>query len=144
MTEISPSEPDRIRCGLFRRLAAISYDSIVVLGLLLIAAAVASPFDQGNQQAFRDPFFTLYLFAVGFFYLAVCWMNGGMTLGMRAWKLLLIADNDHRIGWKLCAVRFTAALISTALLGAGFAWSLFDPQKRCWHDIASRSGLYRN
>ena len=131
------------RSGLLRRLAAMLYDSVVVTGLLLIAAAVASPFDQGNQQAFRDPFFTLYLLAVCFFYLALCWKYGGMTVGMRAWKICLRPEHGDGISWKLCSIRFITALFSLALLGLGYIWSLFDAQKRCWHDITSGSGIYR-
>ena len=135
-------EVGQARCGLLRRLAAMVYDTLIVTGLLLIATAAASPLDSGNQQAFRDPVFTLYLFAVWFFYVALCWMNGGMTVGMRAWKIILLAD-DGKAGWKLCVTRFVTALFSAALFGLGFFWSLFDQQQRCWHDISSRSGLYR-
>jgi len=130
------------RCGLPRRLAAMAYDAVIVTGLLLIAAAAASPLDAGNQQALRDPAFTLYLLAVWFVYLALCWMRGGMTLGMRAWNVVLLADGG-RPGWSRCAVRFAVSLLSAAALGAGFLWSLADPQRRCWHDIVSRTGLYR-
>ena len=39
---------------------------------------------------------------------------------------------------------FLLSLLSAALAGTGFLWSLFDPQKRCWHDRLSRTGLYRD
>ena len=127
------------RCGLPRRLVAIAYDTVIIIGLLLIAAAVASPFDTGGQQAFRDPFFSLYLLAVWFFYFSLCWLLGGMTVGMRAWRIILIADKGS---WKLCVYRFLGALVSFAFAGLGLLWSLADPEKRCWQDISSHSGLY--
>ncbi len=83
------------RCGLPRRLMAIIYDTIIVVGLLLIAAAIASPFDEGNQQAFRDPFFSLYLLAIWFFYLSLCWIHGVMTFGMRSLSFILFADKGY-------------------------------------------------
>ncbi len=122
---------------------AIAYDTVIVVGLLLIAAAVASPFDAGEQRAFRDPFFSFYLLAVWFFYLSFCWMNGGMTVGMRAWKIILSADKGYEISWKLCVIRFLSSLISFACAGLGLLWSMRDPEKRSWHDISSHSGLYR-
>ena len=131
------------RCGLPRRLMAISYDTVIVLGLLLIATAVASPFDEGGQQAFRDPFFSLYLLSIWFFYLGLCWIYGGMTVGMRAWGIILFADEGYTISWKLCVIRFLTALISTACAGLGLLWSLHDQEKRSWHDISSHSGMYR-
>jgi uncharacterized RDD family membrane protein YckC len=143
MADHSSSKPGLPRCGLLRRLAAIAYDTLIVTGLLLVATALASPFDQGNQQAFRDLFFTLYLAAVWFFYIALCWMHGGMTVGMRAWKITLLADDDSAVGWKTCVLRFVSALFSAALFGLGFLWSMFDQDKRSWHDMVSCSGLYR-
>ena len=82
-----------------------------------------------------------YLLAVWFFYLALCWSYGGMTVGMRAWKIVLLADEGD-VGWRHCGIRFVTALVSAAALGLGFFWSLLDPQRRCWHDIASGTGIY--
>lgn len=141
MENRQPGVTPNTRCGLARRLAAIGYDTVIVIGLLLIATAAASPFDAGNQQALRDPLFTLYLLAVWFIYLALCWKRGGMTVGMRAWKIVLLGDRGEP-GWLDCSVRFAVSLVSAVTLGAGFWWSLTDPQRRCWHDIASGTGLY--
>ncbi len=142
MTDNEMHHPGLSRCTLPRRLAAIAYDSLVVTGLLLIGSAVASPFDQGNHQALSDPLFTGYLLGIWFLYMALCWMNGGMTIGMRAWRLRIMPDTGTRISWKICFIRFLCAFASMAVLGAGLLWSLFDREKRCWHDIVSRSGLY--
>lgn len=135
------SQPNR--CGLARRMGAILYDSLIVTGLLLIAAAAASPFDQGNQQALRDPVFTLYLIFVWYLYLSLCWKYLGMTVGMRAWRLRIISDDQETVTWKSSAIRFAVSLLSASCAGLGFLWSLFDPEKRCWHDRLSRTGLYR-
>jgi len=130
------------RCSLSRRLGAIVYDALIVTGLLLIAAAVASPLDQGNQQAFRDPLFTFYLFVVWFLYLGLCWIYGGMTVGMRAWRVVVMDDKGGKITWGASLLRFVTALLSFGSLGLGFAWSWLDPDKRCWHDMVSGTGLY--
>ncbi|NND43744.1 MAG: RDD family protein [Xanthomonadales bacterium] len=130
-------------CGLARRLLVITYDSVIVVGLLLAAAALASPLDRGNQHALRDPVFTLYLLGVWYLYLAWCWQHGGMTVGMRAWGVRLHSTDGSRPGWWTSLVRFAVALASAACVGLGFAWSLFDGQRRCWHDIASNTGLFR-
>lgn len=131
------------RCGIVRRLLVMIYDTVIVVGLLLIAAAVASPFDHGNQQALRDPVFTLYLVAVWFAYLAWCWQHGGMTLGMRAWGVRLCATGLRDVTVLTSVLRFGVSLLSAACLGLGFAWSLLDDQRRCWHDRASGTGLFR-
>jgi uncharacterized RDD family membrane protein YckC len=142
VTEQKIHHPDLIRCGLLRRIAAITYDAVIVTGLLLIAAAVVSPIGTGDAQAFRDPWFTIYLIAVWFGYLALFWMHGGMTVGMRAWRIKILTDSGERLSWVTCLIRFITALLSTALLGLGLLWSIFDKERRCWHDIISHSGLY--
>jgi uncharacterized RDD family membrane protein YckC len=131
-------------CGLARRLLAMLYDALVVTGLLLIATALASPFDQGNQQALRDPWFTLYLLGVWFAYLAVSWLRGGMTVGMRAWQIQLRREDGGPVTWKACLLRFAVSLLAAASFGLGFLWALFDPEQRAWHDMASKTRLYRS
>jgi uncharacterized RDD family membrane protein YckC len=140
---VNPAPQPHTRCSLGRRLLAMIYDAVIVTGLLLVAAALASPLDSGNQQALRDPVFTLYLAGVWYAYLAWCWQRGGMTLGMRAWRVRLRTDEGGPMDWRASSLRFGVSLISAACLGLGFAWSLFDRSRRCWHDMASGSGLYR-
>ena len=128
-------------CGMTRRLMAMVYDSVIVFGLLLIATAVASPFDQGNQQLLVNPVFTLYIVLAGFAYFAFFWTHGGMTVGMRAWHVLLVAESGKTVDWKSCLVRYLTAWLSLAMFGLGFWWSLFDENKRGWHDITSHTRL---
>lgn len=130
-------------CGLLRRLAIILYDSVVVIALLMLATLVALLAGFQGGKALTDPFFTLYLFIVWFVYLAWCWRKGGMTLGMRAWRVRIEDENGDCPGWKHCSIRFAVSLLSAALAGAGFFWSLVDAEKRCWHDIASATRLVR-
>lgn len=130
-------------CGLARRLAAMLYDSIVVLALLMLAAWLAMLAGLGQKTAFRDAGYTLYLFAVWYLYLAWCWRRGGMTVGMRAWRIRIEDDSGHRPSWGKTAIRFLASLLSAALLGAGFSWSLVDSKSRAWHDILSGTRMVR-
>ena len=140
--EKSPDKNGKQTCGLFRLLLVIIYDGVILLGLLLIGAALASPLDSGNQRALRDPVFTIYLAGIWFTYLAVCWRHGGMTLGMRAWRVKLYSASG-RPDWAQCALRFGVSLLSAASAGLGFAWMLVDREKRTWHDMASNTRLVR-
>ena len=118
------------------------YDSIAVLALLLLATSAAMLTGFRDVTAGRDALFTGWLLLVWFLYLAWCWRSGGMTIGMRAWRVCIERIDGGRPGWGQCLLRFLVALLSAAALGAGFVWSLFDRQKRCWHDIASGTGLW--
>lgn len=130
-------------CGLWRHLVIMLYDSFAVLALLIVTTALVMLLGFREITAFRDPLYTLILFAVWFLYLAWCWRSGGMTVGMRAWRVLIVDDRGNRPGWTRCSVRFLASLLSAAVLGMGFIWPLFDAKKRSWHDILSNTRLVR-
>ena len=130
-------------CGLGRRVLCMIYDAVIVLGLLLIATAVAMPVLGPEARAGLDAALTAWLLLVWFVYLAWCWRQGGMTLGMRAWRVRLVSDLGRPVTWRQCALRFGVAFLSAAVVLAGFWWSLFDRRRRGWHDLASRTRLVR-
>ena len=130
-------------CTLWRRLLVMMYDAVILLGLLIVGSALALPFGETQKIAFQDFWFTLWLVFVCFAYLGGCWHYGGMTVGMRAWRVNLISTDGNTISWPKCLLRFLLAIFSLAVMGLGLIWSLFDQQKRCWHDIGARTLLVR-
>jgi uncharacterized RDD family membrane protein YckC len=138
----SPSGALRKPCGLARRLAAMLYDTIAVLALLILATALAMLAGFRDVTALRDPLFTAYLMLVWFGYLALCWRAGGMTVGMRAWRVVIETANGGRPGWGACLLRFVTALGSAAAAGLGFAWALLRRDRQTWHDLASGTRLW--
>jgi uncharacterized RDD family membrane protein YckC len=82
---------------------------------------------------------------VGFGYFGLSWRRGGQTIGMRAWRLRLVAVGGpaRTPGWGALVVRYGVAALSLAAFGLGFLWSLFDRERRTWHDIASRTRVLR-
>ncbi len=137
------AEPVGRPCSLFRRLLVMLYDALVVIALLLLATAIAMLLGMTNQTAVLDPLYTLYLLLVWFIYLGWCWNRGGMTLGMRAWRVCIKDGTGNHPGWGRCAVRFLVSLLSLAVAGLGFVWSLFEAERRTWHDMASGTCLLR-
>lgn len=136
-------QPNRIYCPLPRRLLAIIYDAVILLGLLMLASAIALPFGDAQKVALKDFWFTLWLLFACFAYLGGCWRHGGMTVGMRAWRIKLISDDDQLISWPRCLLRFFVGVLSISALGLGILWSLIDKKNRGWHDIAARTVLIR-
>lgn len=119
------------------------YDAAAIVALWLLATALAMLAGFRELSITRDPVYSLYLLLVWFGYLGWCWHRGGMTLGMRAWKVRIESEAGGLPGWKSCAVRFLVSLLAAVAAGAGFAWSLFDREKRAWHDRASHTRLLR-
>ena len=145
---MQPDQPvlstDTVFCTLPRRLMVILYDAVILLGLLMLASAVALPFGDVNKVAFKDFWFTLWLFSVCFAYLGSCWRYGGMTMGMRAWRVRLISRNEKFNSWPRCLLRFLVGLLSLAAFGLGILWSLVDSENRGWHDLAARTLLIKS
>jgi len=119
------------------------YDGVVLLGLLMIASAVALPFGGAGKVAFRDPGFTAWLLLVAFGYFGACWRYAGMTVGMRAWRIKLSGEDGGVIPWWRCLLRFVVAIVSLGLAGSGFAWALLDRKNRSWHDLAANTVMLR-
>lgn len=120
------------------------YDAAAVIALLMAATALAMLAGFRELDVLRDPLYALYLLAVWFGYLGWCWHRGGMTLGMRAWRVRIETTDGALPGWGRCLGRFLLSLLSAAAGGMGFLWSLFEQQKRCWHDRLSGTRLLRN
>jgi len=138
-----PVEWKNTPCSLWRRLLAMLYDAIAVIALLMAATALAMAMGFRELSVLRDPAYALFLLTVWFGYLGWCWHRGGMTLGMRAWRVRIQNENGGLPGWGRCLARFVFSLFSAAVAGVGFSWSLFDAEKRCWHDLLSGTRLYR-
>lgn len=119
------------------------YDAVILLGLLLLASAIALPFGNTQKIALQDFWFTLWLLFVCFVYLGACWRYGGMTLGMRAWRIKLVSDNAQEISWSRCLVRFLVGALSISAIGLGILWTLVDTKNRSWHDLAARTLLVK-
>lgn len=127
--------------SLLRRFAAICYDSLLLLSVLFFAALPLTILS-GEAVHSGQLSFQLYLLAVCFFYFGWQWTHGGQTLGMKAWRLKIINENDAAgITWTTSAVRFIAAMLSLLCAGLGFIWALFDRQQLAWHDRLSNTRI---
>jgi uncharacterized RDD family membrane protein YckC len=133
--------------GLMRRLAAILYDAMLLVGLLVVASAVVTlpvgliwgqPAAEGLGG---NPLFLLWLELVPFLFFTWFWRRGGQTIGMRAWRLKLVSDNGRPITLGRAALRFFAALLSWIPCGLGFLWILMDSERLAWHDRLSGTRL---
>jgi uncharacterized RDD family membrane protein YckC len=137
-----PGNDPIFKPGLLRRLAAIFYDFLLLIGLLFVATALLLPFNGGQAIPAQQFLFPLYLLLVSFFFYAWFWTHGGQTLGLRAWKIKVLTPDMKPISWTQALLRFTAAIISWGFFGLGFLWILIDKNKRSWHDHLSKTALF--
>jgi uncharacterized RDD family membrane protein YckC len=138
-----PSSPESLpAASLLRRLAAMLYDSLLLLALLMIVTACFLPFTGGEAvrwQAF--PLLTLLywcaLAGAVLVYFGLPWTARGQTLAMTTWRLRVQRDDGCLLTWRDVAVRLAASLLSWLPAGLGFIWVLFDRDRRAWHDALS-------
>ncbi len=136
---------------LWRRLAAMIYDGLLVIALALVTTAIylavagaimgeealKTHLDTGGMA--RDPFFKTILFLVIFFFFAYFWHRLGQTLGMQAWRIRVQNADGTSLAWTQCLLRFMIALVSGLCFGLGYLWMLWDKERRTWHDRYSES-----
>ncbi len=128
----------------WRRLAAMAYDTLLLLSVLLLATAIiVIPLGMvtGEGQIADSLIYRLYLLLLIVGYFIWPWLRGGQTVGMRSWRARLVSMDGEEIGLKQLLIRFIAALLSWAVLGLGFFWVLIDPAKLAWHDRLSNTRL---
>ncbi len=101
--------------GLFRRLAALIYDTLIIIAIEMMAAGIvmavvfalnaagllsygeyADAADMLGKHPVLSPLFTLYLAVVWIYFFVFFWTRAGQTLGMRAWKLRVRNAKDAR------------------------------------------------
>ncbi|MCY1286476.1 RDD family protein [compost metagenome] len=142
--------------GLIRRFAAIFYDFLLCIAMLMVVTLLYQQVvlrliygserlrelaDQGALAG--DPLLsTLLVFALfGFF--AKFWTHNGQTLGMQVWGIRVQNKDGSAISLWQALLRFVIAIGSWLALGLGFFWSLWDKDKRTWHDIYSETRVVR-
>jgi len=140
----------------WRRIAAMGYDSLLVIPLMMavtamtvgIKAAIVGPdtIQQSHQAALSGVGYWLnaaLALTVAATFFIFCWVRGGRTLGMQAWKLYVVNEQGHGISYRQALVRLAGALVSWSCLGLGYLWVFIDKEQRTWHEIWSGTRTIR-
>jgi len=139
---MSKSPEEYCRPGLFRHFAAMLYDLLLLITILLLAGLIAVTLNSGEAIGSGNPFFFIYLLAVSFLFYGWFWTHGGQTLGMRSWKITLINYDNSNVSWQHAFIRFSVALISWLPLGLGFWWQYLGKNQLSWPDLMSHTRLH--
>ncbi|HEY7773326.1 MAG TPA: RDD family protein [Marinagarivorans sp.] len=151
-----PDSPTLVSSApLWRRFAAMVYDSLILLAISMAYGAVVTLvgsviFPASDQQ--YQPMFTTggpgelvllgwILCLVGFY--VWFWYRSGQTVGMRAWRLSLVDFNqpNQRLSFVRCCQRAAWGTLSFFMLGLGYWYRLFDKNDQCLHDKLTHSAV---
>lgn len=117
------------------------YESFLIFAVLMAAGFVYIPIFGNANGPLEKASFQLYLLGVLMIYFLVFWTRGGQTLAMKTWRIRLTNLSGANISLPQGILRFFLAIISLGLLGAGFLWMFFDPQKQFLHDRLAKTRL---
>lgn len=128
--------------ALWRRLAAIFYDTLALIGIGFVVAGIGVGLEHGVAVPAGDYRLRGILVLLSYGYFAVCWRRSGQTLGMGSWRIKLVdGPTGGRVSWRQTLLRFAAGSVSWLLLGMGFWWSLTNSERMGWPERASGTRL---
>lgn len=115
------------RAGVWVRLAALVYDSLLLIGLLavtnLILVALVTPREAVDNQTltvlsaqWRYGLLLPASLLVIYGFYGYCWKKGGQTLGMQTWRLTARRRDGEPLGWGDSLRRCLGALLVPLLL----------------------------
>ncbi|MGD8477142.1 MAG: RDD family protein [Burkholderiales bacterium] len=126
--------------GIWRRLAALAYESVLVFAIVFIAGYLfVALVGQSPQGPLRIAFY-LYLIAVSGGYFVFCWVRSGQTLAQKSWGIRVAGVNGSLLNWRKAVLRYLLAVASIGS-GIGLLWAIVDPQHQFLHDRLAGSRL---
>lgn len=125
---------------MLRRIGAILYDTVLVLGLLAVLALLFLPILNGRLAVPAESGALAYLqralqlLIIAWFF-AYFWIRRGQTLGMLAWRLRITSADGGPVGLRQSLTRL---LILGMLLAPYFVgdWLLFSHWPDTWRTVA--------
>lgn len=130
-----PTRPPPGHPGIVRRLAAMTYEALLLAGV--IAVALVFPHLLLGAFAHRLATPTLlwaHLFVVLLIYCVGFWCHGGQTLAMKTWRLRLLTRSGDPLRPMQALLRYLLCWPSLCLGGIGLLWALVDRDRQFLHD----------
>lgn len=126
-----------MRPGLARRLASMVYEALLAFAVAFFAGAfflVATGTRDATQGVLRHELQIVLAVALSAYFL-FCWLRGGQTLAMKAWRLRLVNVTPRRALARL--------ILAALLLPLSIVWALIDRDGQFLHDrLAGTTLIY--
>jgi len=125
------------------RVLALVYDSLPMIPLAMMTSAVFVWLHGGHTVEDSSGLATLLLvtmWALVGLYFVISWRRGGQTMGMRPWRVRVLAGDGRPASLSALWLRY---LVATLTPGVCLLWCLFDSERRGLHDLASGTVFVR-
>ena len=127
--------------SLIKYLAAIIYDLFLLFGLLLFITVMISFANNGNPPESNNILYRLALLSVIIFFYHYSWNKSGQTLGMKAWNVKLISQDNKAVSLKQSSARIILGIANICTLGLGFFWKYTNKSRLTLMDLFSKTQL---
>lgn len=120
---------------IFRRIACMLYESLLLLGVLSITFMVPHlTLGMGFNLTLPGWLLLIHVFLVLGTYFIWYWSHGGQTLAMQTWKIHLTTPSGNPPTMPRLLLRYSLAWPSLFYFGVGLLWSIFDRDRQFLHD----------
>jgi uncharacterized RDD family membrane protein YckC len=135
--------------GFWRRVAALIYDGLLLIALLMVFTGLTLFFTHGNALLPETAGSWTYVYRAGLVlviaaYFVGNWLHSGQTLGMRAWRLWVVDERGTRLRWGPALLRFALAVAAWTPAALGVLWLFVDPERLAIHDRLAKTRLVRS
>lgn len=121
--------------GLLRRLASMSYEALLLLGVLALLLALPHVLIGAFTHQLATPTtLQAHFFLVLLIYFLWFWCHGGQTLAMKTWHIRLVTCEGLPVRPAQALLRYLLCWPSFMLGGIGILWALFDRDGQFLHD----------
>ncbi|UJF23910.1 RDD family protein [Suttonella sp. R2A3] len=144
--EVSAKPPSVLRI-----LAAMFYDGFLVLACIMvfgfamvaINSVMVGELHEIEPQSLMGYLLSFGMLVISALFFTYFWSRQSQTLGMRAWRLIVVNEQGQSPTLTQAFMRWIYALITLLPAGLGLWWRWFDTDRRSLYDRLSRTRLYR-
>lgn len=128
-----------------RHVAAVFYDSMLLVAIWVVVGFVFVAINRGEAIAAQSALYYGFQSALVLAWAWFCvyfWCAQAQTLGMRAWRLVVVNELGHTLNRKEATKRFVFLLVTCLPLGFGFFWRLLDSEGLTLYDRLAKTRLW--
>ena len=134
-----------INAGLMRRLLALLYDSILIIGIYMSYVILVTYLNGSALESQLEILFLQFSFII-FIFLFYCYFwkfNNGQTLGMQVWKIKLASLGKEEININKMVLRCALSMIFSLVFLSNFIFIIFNKERKTLGDYFSKTKLLK-
>ncbi|MFL2742673.1 MAG: RDD family protein [Gammaproteobacteria bacterium] len=134
-----------INAGLMRRLLALLYDSILIIGIYMSYVILVTYLNGSALESQLEILFLQFSFII-FIFLFYCYFwkfNNGQTLGMQVWKIKLVSSGNEEININKMVLRCALSMIFSLVFLSNFIFIIFNKERKTLGDYFSKTKLLK-